>query len=106
MDHRRQNRLRHRQKMLVRGPGVTCTQILCKGGNLEGSAVLLTVSALPAAAKSREQGNQVHLPGGFEMFLTLSLWVPRKIFASLAQKVKQPQVVTKQNKLTAQESQG
>lgn len=29
-DHRRQNRLRHRQELLVRGPGVTGTNILCK----------------------------------------------------------------------------
>lgn len=40
MDHRRQNRLRQRQKLLVRGPGVTCTNILCKWENLEGSAGL------------------------------------------------------------------
>lgn len=57
-------------------------------------------------AKPREQGNQVQLPGGFVVFLTLSLWEPLKeIFASLAQKVKQPQVVTKQNKLQPQPSQ-
>lgn len=36
------------------------------------------------------------------MSLTLSLWVSQKIFAPLAQKVKQPQVVTKQKKLQAE----